>query len=95
MELPSTPAPMPGWSGPASPPTSTSHPRAADGIREGLLDSLVTPRAVFESLEGHRFRTEVTSAEVLDVRRARRFTRPGAAVTLVDADWRLFVDFRF
>jgi hypothetical protein len=37
----------------------------------------------------------VTSAEVLDVRRARRFTRPGAAVTLVDADWRLFVDFRF
>jgi hypothetical protein len=82
-------------SGEASVAASDLTDRAAEGIREGLLDSPIAPRAVFESLEGHRFRTEVKSAEASEVKRARRYTRPGAAVTLVDADWRLLVDFRF
>jgi hypothetical protein len=69
--------------------------RAAEAINTGLAESPVAPRAVFETLEGHRFQTKVKSAEALEVKRVRRFAREGDSVILVDAEWVLVADLLF
>lgn len=66
--------------------------RGFTAIRDGLANSPVVPRAVFETLERHRFRTTVRSGEALKVHKAQRFARQGDGVTMVDAQWSLLAD---
>jgi len=69
--------------------------RGFAAICDGLADSPVAPRAIFESLEGRRFRISVRSGEALEVCKAQRFARSEDSVTLVDARWKLLVDCRY
>jgi PIN domain-containing protein len=66
--------------------------RALPIVRDQLAESLVVPRAVFESLSRHRFRTYVTSGRATDILRVRRFVHQSGSILMVDAKWELLVD---
>jgi hypothetical protein len=64
-------------------------------IQHGLADTLIVPRAAFDSITAHRFRTAVTSGEALKVLRAQRFARGEESILMVDAEWSLKADCLF
>lgn len=64
-------------------------PRVLEVVLEPALH---VPRAVFERIEGSRFRTAVKDAEPLRVVGARRYEGGSEALTVVDSEWRVTAD---